>query len=371
MRKVFSQLTPELLVVAGYGLGCFLLYLHLYPSLLPGETAKLLHPLHLLTNFFGGPYFSLPFGVIFFYLVYKGLSGLMEKWTGHGSKWQKEKSIWQNTIIYLSVLGVLSFLLSALVQLVSLDPDLVWTGTVTQKLMDMDLAIFGSYPIFVLNDRLGSHRMDSLTTGAYSQLFTLVGLLFLALLVSARSLLLRRFVLAFFLCALLAVPFWFLWPALSPRIMYQKNILKQEVPQDIAQGFAALESRPQLEAFLVATDRYWIDPNARRYPISSNPSLHLGWAVVVLGCTFAYSRLLGWILVPWFSLNALATVYTLQHFAVDAIFGLLLGIVALRLASLFLAIRPSPEGQEIPGVNQLIKADLAGVFFKTKHKSKP
>lgn len=335
-----------------------------------------------LANFFGGPLFFVPFVAIGLYLTYK-LAEMLVFRGGRKKFLTRRAVILWDILVYLLLVGGFSSLFALSVKFVFLSASPSWTAEAGQALMALDYSLFGRftggvYPAFALNAVSYSPIFEEMIILSYTELVALLSLGFGALF-TFHPRLLRQFVIAIFLCGIFALPVWTLLPAVSPHHLYRKNILKIEIPENIEEAVKNHTPSPRLEEFLEASDIYWLDPTEESYPVSANPSMHMSWAVVLLVYSLFFAswagRKLVWagpvilwgsLVVPWFVFNAIGTIYTLQHYAVDLLLGSIIAVVAIFLSQRALPASGSSGRLARPACWLLVKEDLTRYLRRNK-----
>ena len=290
------------------------------------------NPYYLIEDFFGNVYFEIPFALIFLYIFSKvQIDFILIIWKAIPpyEYYRQARGVIFDVLFTFCFTGISLVFLSLAIKLLFATAEPHKTAMVSSWLMSIDKAVFGVYPIFALHALSSIPRLEWLLIFSYRYLFTILGALFLLLFISKKKRAFRRFVVSFFLCAILALPMWFFAPAVSPQLMYNKNIFSLDMPKDVEVGLSSLNQSSYFKAFLNATDRYWLALGTTAIAVSSNPSMHVAWGIIILYFAFVLWRPLGIILVPWSTFNTIATVYTLQHYAVDVFFGVILGVLAL------------------------------------------
>jgi hypothetical protein len=369
-----SKYQPEIALLCTLLLMAAWLFGHTVAS--KGWTAALSSssPHVFLANFFGGPLFFVPFVGIFLYLFYK-LAEMLTCRKGRKKFLTRRIAILQDICVYLIIVGGCTSLFALSVKLVFLSAHPDWTYLSSQALMTLDHSLFavltgGGYPAYAFH-ALGAYPvLEEAVLLAYSELMVLIGILFGALF-AFHPRLLRQFVLAIFLCGLFALPIWTILPSVSPHHLYRKNILDITIPVDVQDALERHPPSPRLADFLEKSDLYWLDPSGQFYPVSANPSMHMSWAIVVLVYSLAFAswagRKLSWsgpqllwalLVLPWFILNGIGTIYAAQHYAIDLVFGGITALLAVWLVRRALPDKEPQDRSDSPAGWLLVREDL-------------
>ena len=198
----------------------------------------------------------------------------------------------------------------------------------------------------------------------YYSLSYLFGLTLLLLaLVNARSCV--KLIASFAVCAFISMPFWYLFPATSPVIAYLYPASETVIPRDITPVLNNYQPNEDLQNFFKL--RTAANSNG---PYTTIPSMHIAWVTVLVFYTAIAWRPLAIIGIPYFFLNTLSTVYTLQHYTADILAGLIVAVLAIVIIK-----RIKPEKvKSIAFILETVQDDTAfikkklGLFMqKTEH----
>lgn len=208
---------------------------------------------------------------------------------------------------------------------------------INQALMETDRLVFGTYPPFWFQagDNPLKPFFDALAPlliSVYNNLPIVLGLSLTALFF-INGICWARMLLAFVLSLILSAPIWFLAPALSPLDAYRYPLITAEPTAEITAAITAYQPNERLQRFQEAIQSLRRPEATTFYPITTIPSMHVAWATILvyfLARAWRPSLIFG---LPYAALNLLATLYTLQHYAVDLPAGLAASLVAILLAN--------------------------------------
>lgn len=366
-----------LLIFVGFGWFVFFLRNISYPIF------DVINPTAFLSDFFGGSYFNLPFIIIAFYFIAKfAVIFIVNNFRSFFSKqnqklklpldyFRESKALWYDTLFTFLFLGISLALLSIFVKLlfVTALPEKIIENS--NLFLNLDYRIFGSHFMFLVYGWFSSEFLEKITIYSYLNLFIILSGLFFILFFSKNKNLFRRFLFAFFISAIISLPFSFVFPALAPQHMFNKNILSVEVPPDVKNQFESITPSLTFNRFLNDTDSFWIDPESKFYAITAFPSMHAAWGIAALLIAFLIHPILGIILLPWCFFNLVGTVYTFQHYAVDTFAGIIVGVFAFFISGWLLRIEKNYyEGERSNlSLNSVVTADLKRIkIFVSAHK---
>lgn len=217
-------------------------------------------------------------------------------------------------------------------------PDQSHIAENSDKMMNIDRAIFGTYPGFSMQSASNPYKSYWDSAGkilikTYTSLAILICFLFI-LHIATNHRIFVSMMIAFFLSMAFSAPFWYTFPALTPGERYIDNAITNNklLPANIYTAVAAYQPNQNILQFRkeIAEEK---DKLGNKFAdVTQLPSMHVAWALVALYFGFLAWRKLLYVLAPYFMFTVLATMYTLQHFGVDAIGGVLIGTVAIIVA---------------------------------------
>jgi membrane-associated phospholipid phosphatase len=134
----------------------------------------------------------------------------------------------------------------------------------------------------------------------------------------------------------LSLPIWYMCPALIPAERYLDNILSINPPTAITQSIAAYKPSETLKAFQTKMRVTRVGPTQG---VTTMPSMHVAWAFIIAFFLSQLSRKTLLFTVPYNLLNAVAAIYTLEHYAIDILAGALVAALAIALVNRFVVLR--------------------------------
>ncbi|MDO8482459.1 MAG: phosphatase PAP2 family protein [bacterium] len=194
----------------------------------------------------------------------------------------------------------------------------------------LERAIFGGLPAIPLINFFSGTIVESVTL--YTYLYFVVGfLIMLIVLAFFDKNIFRQTLIAFFLSSIISIPIFTALPVISPDGLYLTSVLKTDnVNLPELGNFMESPTFFSLNAFF---HNAWISEDSSFYSVSSFPSLHTAWGLLaVLGIFKIRRRILSYIFAVWLFFNSLGTFYSLQHYALDTVAGLVFGLAMFYLA---------------------------------------
>jgi hypothetical protein len=243
-------------------------------------------------------------------------------------------------------------------------PDRQKVAWVNELLMRADHAIFGTYVPFEMHEQLLFQSLSAPLVFCYLKLSLAMAVVFVGLCMFQFGRF-RQFVLAFLTIGFLAQPIWFALPATTPDEAYRLNRVGVKVPLEIGLETAAPIAHLNHDVFnlLEQLEPFQSVPAGGRFFITSLPSMHVAWGILVVWFGATLDRRLAIVLIAWGLLNAVGAVFTLQHYAVDAVAGGVVTVVAVALVRGLIALearcglRPPPGY----GIFAFIRRDAASL----------
>ena len=191
---------------------------------------------------------------------------------------------------------------------------------VNETLMGWDRLVFGVYPFIWLHTAANPLKpafdfISPLIIYSFQALSLLVGASFVFFFSRRRNS--AEMVISFYLAMAMGAVFWFSFPVNSPNNFFLA------AHADIS-GFAPNQRVLTFEDITRQNQK-------AQPPVTTFPSCHVMWGMVIVYLWAAYDKRTLFLTLPWFTLNVLGTVFLAQHYAVDALFALPLGLLAILI----------------------------------------
>lgn len=200
----------------------------------------------------------------------------------------------------------------------------------TIRLLEWDHAVFHSYIFFALQSLIG-YPFEIFPVEAYWLLSSIVPIT--ALLLLTKGKMLREFMFAMFALSLISLPIWYAFPATSPSGFIRSNIFDMRFPKKVVDSGVKNTLSPYMKVQLEKLNTLWIEPTQGYINVSTIPSLHAGYGLVVLLFLARLRKYTLWFTVPWFLLNVIGAIYIEQHFGLDIIAGAIMAALMVFLTS--------------------------------------
>jgi membrane-associated phospholipid phosphatase len=243
-------------------------------------------------------------------------------------------------------------------------------------LMRADHRIFGTFVPFEMHNQALWNWLAVPMLACYLKLTLILSLVIVALFIF-RADRFRQFILAFVAIMFLAMPGWAALPATTPSEAYRTVKLRKDIPYDIAIEIAEpiVHLDDMIVNLLERLERVQSNPVTGRYFITSFPSPHVAWGVIIVWFGIELYQKSIVLLLPWGLLNCIGAIYSLQHYAVDAVAGIVVAIAAVYLVRGLVALEAG-HGIDAPrgyGLSKSMQQDLAdlGRWIWPSAKGKP
>ncbi len=206
----------------------------------------------------------------------------------------------------------------------------------SRQFMTWDLAVFSVYPGFWLNNLWSGSLFEKITVTVYGELIIFLLFLFVFFLLNNKEIF-RRFLISILFVAIISQPFWYLFPAVSPGWIYERNSYNLSAEKlQLTQKIPEYKISSYLKGKIDFWEKFWLGEKKDKFAVTNNPSMHMAWGVIAVYYFSMFWRPLIFLLIPLGILNGLGAVYTFEHYGIDIIFGFLLALVTLVTVEWFM-----------------------------------
>lgn len=331
----------------------FSLFALLFLTLVPNDT---LSYSILYYAFFGWKFLSLGLAFLYTYLnikIYQYFKTSYSKNSTHS------ESFGTNVKKTSYLLGVFTLFIvfNALTvnQIFRLPPSEI--AIASQWVMNLDKQVFGAYVPFAIQSLPTPEIISTIIIETYLSITKVMSALFIALLLFNRVLF-RKFLLAFVFIPMICLPIWFAVPAISPNEMFRLNLLEKDISPAIQAEL--LPVQPQVAQFLEDVRPFKSKPDKGSYSATAFPSMHIAWGMIITIFGILLWRPLALFLIPWMGVNIIATLYTLQHYAIDIPAGMAMALLSVYIINKAIAYEKHylTKGADPYEVIDILQADV-------------
>ncbi len=205
-----------------------------------------------------------------------------------------------------------------------------------EKLLGWDKKIFGvNLPLWIHTSANPFHNILEIigptSLVCYSFLALALGLLFIAAFVRGQKFSLAV-LLAFVFSEILSTPLWLSFPGLTPAARFLYNITNTPLSPALAAESASMYISPAVTQFISTIKTLQTHDATPFLDVTNFPSMHIAWATLILFFGYRIWKYSAIILVPFFLLTVVATLYGLQHYGVDILAGATIGAISCFVA---------------------------------------
>lgn len=153
-----------------------------------------------------------------------------------------------------------------------------------------------------------------------------------------------RYLAAISVAMFIAIPVWLVFPALAPLQLATTDSLGSEVVYQNTTAVRVLFADRSQTVWGESTDtwvQFWeeeVYEAGYGLAVSSNPSMHMAWALLILMFARRISRWLALVAGVLVLLEGVATIVFLQHYLIDIPCGLLVGAVSVWLVDRYIVV---------------------------------
>jgi hypothetical protein len=348
----------------------------------------------LYVRFFGWQMFHVIFYIGLAYLVFGAIARLVHRIrSGPGTSAESspgaQRSVERFRASKNFVWLALMYAYAVVVNVVALNavgfPNPQRVAWADELLMRADHMLFGTFVPFELHDHGLFNWLATPIIFSYLWLTYVLSIVLIALFIF-RADRFRQFVLAFILVMSLGLPTWAAFPAVTPSEAFRTVKVRSQVPYDIAFEIAGpiIHLDHRTTSFLDRLEVLQSDPKTGRYLVSTLPSPHVAWGMLVVWFGVGLYSRSALVLLPWGMLNCIGAIYSLQHYAVDAVAGIIVALIAVLLVRGLIALEArlglaAPEGyglyksmqKDIVAVGQAVWPSVRRKLIRAKARNRP
>lgn len=150
----------------------------------------------------------------------------------------------------------------------------------------------------------------------------------------------RQYLLAAFVSILIAAPLWLAFPAIAPyQLSMTDSFIQTQSQAGIAEAtkpVAALHAKfadTHWATSVAAYSEYWeTETESLGHAVSSNPSAHVMWGVLMTVFLWRANRMLGIASFTFTVFQVIGTMLFLQHYLIDLPAGLLVALLSIYIS---------------------------------------
>lgn len=275
---------------------------------------------------------------IFAYLLFKTYFLFMGARNSHkGHLFKEAVKLGKSTVFLMVMIFGFAFFVGGLLNAINTNANPAQIGFNDDWCMRMDKLIFGTHVPFWFQSATNIWRpfFDSLAFilhTSYGYLHFAISIIFLLVLIK-NSRMFFKMSLVFMLSLLLSAPVWYYFPVLSPRPRYIENLVQVPIPPEVQTTLEQYQPNEFLRKYFAGFRERERELGERDfYWVTTIPSMHIAWGSMITYFGISLWYPLAVILIPYFVLNGISTLFLLQHYAIDIPAGVIVFGISLVLA---------------------------------------
>lgn len=271
---------------------------------------------------FSATYFLFTLILSFIYIFY---IFLFRKITNNQKQYEDKKNLIEILQTFISLLPIFVLLTFSLFLFFQIVPkNLVANLTIFTD--SIEKYFFGNLLSFKLIKLFGNTITEKVIFFCYNSLFLVIGLSIFTLSISKDRLKFKKLIFCLIIAFILAFPFWVLFPIVSPSSIYFSNnvVNQREIPKEINLSQTFNYYNNAYNQSVVGTKENYL-------AVSSFPSMHVTWGIIAIWFLIEKKKYLNMLFLSWLIIEIIATIYTMQHYAIDTMFGILFAFLIIKL----------------------------------------
>lgn len=229
---------------------------------------------------------------------------------------------------------------------------------VNNELNGLDHYIFGNYPFLWLQSTDNLFRkFDGIILYCFGLISVFISLAFIIFYLAKNRKFLSMYIISISLAVLISLPIWYLLPSNSPQNAFIKNVYGKELKEDIKESVVGYRPTNVVSEFQDKIN----NQQKTTPPISTMPSMHVAWAIIIAYLTFKLNKKLSLIFIPWAIFSTIGTVYLAQHYFIDIIVSIPIAVISLEIAKKLVRFEkkyyhnPQQDNNEVSAKENIVK----------------
>lgn len=239
---------------------------------------------------------------------------------------------------------------------------------INEILNESDRYLFGIYPfIWLQNDSSFFRNFDLFILISFQSLAVVMSLTLFILYIGGKRKFVSWYIMSFVISLIISQPLWYFFPSNSPQNAFLRNVYGKEMKSNIER--LVKDYRP---TGIVSTFQDKInDLQKANPPISTMPSMHATWSIIIALVAFKYNKRLLFLFFPWAIFSIIGTVYLAQHYLIDVIIAFPIAFLALLISYFLIKLENKyyhhPAQDELEGkFKENIRKEFKKIFIIKK-----
>jgi len=281
---------------------------------------------------YNGKALSIGCSLVVLFLSTYFLQGIYQIFIQRRDVTQKKKELIDSlkSLGFIAVLiSLLVFVTGSLVILLFSYVSIDRTINATNALISLEYSFFKTFPAYIM--QYYSLSLEEFFIFIYNSLYASAGIVCgLTFIFSKR--LFRGFIFTFFLFYIVAFIIWTLFPVLGPGpMLYLHDTHGYIFLKPVENILSHFHPSAFMHDYIYTLGNHLMTEGLRVLPVSTFPSAHAGWALIVAYYGIRLHKYFAIILIPSLVGIMISTFYLVQHYSLDALFGILISAFCILL----------------------------------------
>ena len=203
---------------------------------------------------------------------------------------------------------------------------------INDTLMFMDKYILGNFGFVWCSNIKFLNFLAPIISWSFGLLGLMMGIALIVFWLCKSRPFFSKYIISMSLVLIIALPFWYYFPATSPSNAYFANVYNKKIPYWI-----------KVDLNKYNFDNYFFNfskkfSSNQVAPVSTFPSMHVAWAIIIFYLFFKLNKKTAFVFFPWCIFAILGTFCLAQHYFVDILLSFPLVLISILFSDLMVKI---------------------------------